>query len=98
MRSLNKIQHQLPARLYLTMLFGFLFVAAHAQYEPMFTQYMFNETFINPAYAGSHENISASVLDRNQWVGIDGAPKTQTFNIHGATGNRKIGLGLSILN
>jgi hypothetical protein len=47
-----------------------------AQFEPQFTQYMFNEMFINPAYAGSREQVAATMLYRNQWVGLEGAPKT----------------------
>ncbi len=69
-----------------------------AQYEPMFTQYMFNETFINPAYAGSHENIAAGLLYRNQWVGIKGAPITQTFSIHAPACRRQLGIGFSVMN
>lgn len=71
---------------------------AKAQIDPQFTQYMFNETFINPAYVGSRESISATLLYRNQWVGIDGAPKTQTFSIHAPLQNRHIGLGVSVMN
>jgi type IX secretion system PorP/SprF family membrane protein len=71
---------------------------ASAQYEPLFTQYMFNEVFLNPAYAGSREVLSASALYRNQWVGIDGAPVTQTFNIHTPLGKGKNNVGLSIMN
>jgi type IX secretion system PorP/SprF family membrane protein len=69
-----------------------------AQVEPMFTQYMFNESFINPAYAGSHDNISAALLYRNQWAGMDGAPTTQTFNIHAPAHKQKLGLGFSVMN
>lgn len=69
-----------------------------AQVEPMFTQYMFNEPFLNPAFVGSHECISATALYRNQWVGIDGAPVTQTFNFHAPVNKRKLGLGLSLMN
>ena len=71
---------------------------ACAQFEPQFTQYMFNEMFINPAYAGSREQISATMVYRNQWVGLEGAPKTQTASIHGPLMNKKLGLGLSIMN
>lgn len=59
----------------------------------MFTQYMFNGLVINPAYAGSHEAISATALSRIQWVGIDGAPNTQTFSIHSPVPNKNIGIG-----
>ena len=71
---------------------------AHAQLEPQFTQYMFNEMFINPAYAGSREAIALTAAYRNQWVGIDGAPVTETVSAHAPLRNKKIGLGLSILN
>jgi type IX secretion system PorP/SprF family membrane protein len=69
-----------------------------AQYDPLFTQYMFNEMFINPAYAGSRDVVSATALYRDQWVGMEGAPKTQTVSIHGPLMNKKVGLGLSFMN
>jgi type IX secretion system PorP/SprF family membrane protein len=69
-----------------------------AQFEPQFTQYMFNEMFINPAYAGSREHLAMTALYRNQWVGMDGAPKTQTFSAHTPLRNEKIGVGLNILH
>lgn len=59
----------------------------------MFTQYMFNGLAINPAYAGSHESISATALARIQWVGIEGAPRTQTFSVHSPIPGKNIGLG-----
>lgn len=71
---------------------------SHAQLEPQFTQYMFNEMFINPAYAGSREAISLTAAYRNQWVGIDGAPVTETFSAHAPLRNKKVGLGISVLN
>ncbi len=69
-----------------------------AQFDPMFTQYMFNELFINPAYAGSRECLSVTGLIREQWVGLDGAPSTQTLSIHAPVFNQKMGIGLSLLN
>ncbi len=69
-----------------------------AQYDPMFTQYMNNEMYINPAYAGSRESIAATLLYRNQWVGLEGAPKTETFSIHTPIRNQKIGIGFNLLN
>jgi type IX secretion system PorP/SprF family membrane protein len=70
----------------------------HAQFDAMFTQYMFNETFINPAYAGSKEAMSATLLHRQQWVSFPGRPITTTFSLHGPLMNNKMGLGLSVLN
>lgn len=75
--------------------FGF---QTKAQYQPQFTQYMFNEMIINPAYAGARECLSATALYRNQWAGIEGAPVTESFSIHAPIVNQKMGLGLSIIN
>ena len=69
----------------------------NAQQEAQFTQYMYNTANINPAYAGSRGVLSALFMHRNQWVGLDGAPKTNTFALHTPLGE-KIGLGVSILN
>lgn len=70
---------------------------ATAQQNPEYTQYMYNTMTINPAYAGSVGTVEASLLHRSQWVGIDGAPVTQSFVIHSPFGE-KVGLGLSIIN
>jgi len=69
-----------------------------AQFDYMFTQYMFNETFINPAYAGSKEAMSATLLHRQQWVNFSGRPVTTSFALHGPLMNNKMGLGISVLN
>lgn len=69
-----------------------------AQQQVMFTQYMFNSLALNPAYAGSHETISASTLIREQWVGVEGAPSTKTFSLHSPVINNQIGIGLLFLN
>lgn len=71
---------------------------SYAQFDAMFTQYMFNETFINPAYAGSKEAMSATLLHRQQWVNFPGRPVTTSFSLHGPIQNNKMGLGLSVLN
>jgi type IX secretion system PorP/SprF family membrane protein len=72
--------------------------SAWSQSDPMFTQYMFNELYINPAYAGSREYLSATALVRQQWMGIDGAPSTQTLSAHKPILNNKIGAGLTFVN
>jgi type IX secretion system PorP/SprF family membrane protein len=69
-----------------------------AQYDPMFTQYMFNEMFINPAYAGSKEAVSLTALHRVQWIGFDGAPTSTTFSAHAPLMKNTMGVGLSFLN
>jgi len=70
-----------------------------AQQDAQYTQYMYNTLSINPAYAGSRDGLSALLLYRTQWVGLDGAPDTGTFNIHSPFGDEQnIGLGLSVVN
>jgi type IX secretion system PorP/SprF family membrane protein len=71
---------------------------ARAQYDPQFTQYMFNEIFINPAYAGSREAASLTSLYRRQWTGITGAPMTITFSGHAPLMQNKMGVGFSIMH
>lgn len=66
-----------------------------AQSEPMFTQYTFNEIFINPAYAGSHEALSLSTLYRRQWMKLEGSPTTKTFTAHSNLLKSKVALGLT---
>jgi type IX secretion system PorP/SprF family membrane protein len=66
------------------------------QQEVMVSQYMFNGLFINPAYAGSHEYISSSLLHRTQWVNFSGAPTTALLAVDGAIPNRNVGLGLIV--
>jgi len=69
-----------------------------AQYDALFTNYMFNEMFINPAYAGSNGAMSATLLHRQQWVNFSGRPVTTSFSMHGPIINDKMGVGLSVLN
>ena len=68
-----------------------------AQYDAMFTNYMWNEMYINPGYTGSRDAISVVGLYRDQWVGIDGAPSTQVLTIHGPFHEKKAGIGLSVM-
>ena len=69
-----------------------------AQQDAQYTQYMYNTVSVNPAYAGSRGHLSIAALYRNQWLGLDGAPETQTLNAHTPVGYRGVGVGLSIVN
>lgn len=69
-----------------------------AQQDVMYTQYMFNTLAINPAYAGSRGVSTATALYRKQWLGIDGAPETQTVSFDTPLGNEKVGLGIQAFN
>tara|TARA_R110000796_G_scaffold104102_1_gene213839 strand:- start:222048 stop:222935 length:888 start_codon:yes stop_codon:yes gene_type:complete len=67
------------------------------QQDAQYTQYMYNTVSVNPGYAGSRGHMSVAALYRSQWVGLDGAPKTQTLNVHSPIGYRGVGLGVSIV-
>lgn len=83
---------------------GLLFIAllfigeTNAQQDAQYTQYMFNTISVNPAYAGSRGQLSAAALYRAQWVGLEGAPTSQTVNIHSPIRNSKLGYGISVVN
>lgn len=59
----------------------FVGLSSYAQQDAQYTQYMYNTMSVNPAYAGSRGVLSITALHRSQWVGLEGAPSTQTFNI-----------------
>lgn len=67
------------------------------QQDPHYTQYMYNMNVINPAYAGSKENLSFGLLYRKQWVNVDGAPSTFSFSGSSPVG-KNVGIGLSLIS
>ena len=71
---------------------------ATAQQDPQYTNYMYNTVNINPAYAGSRGALSIFGLHRTQWVGVDGAPRTNSFSVNTPLGESKVGLGVSFVN
>jgi type IX secretion system PorP/SprF family membrane protein len=70
----------------------------HAQQEPMYSQYMFNLLHINPAYAGSRAVDNITLMYRDQWVGMDGAPKTGTLSWDKRKESSNVGYGATIYN
>ncbi|WP_426092964.1 PorP/SprF family type IX secretion system membrane protein [Flavobacterium sp. DSR3-2] len=69
---------------------------SYSQQAAQYTQYMYNPMSINPAYAGSRGVLSIFGLHRTQWVGLDGAPETNSLAINTPLG-KQIGGGLSFL-
>ncbi|WP_420601217.1 type IX secretion system membrane protein PorP/SprF [Flagellimonas sp.] len=88
----KKIQQQ-----FFVLVFGII-GCVHGQQDAQYTQYMYNTVSVNPAYAGSRGHLSIAALYRNQWLGLDGAPETQTLNLHTPMGYRGVGLGISVVN
>jgi type IX secretion system PorP/SprF family membrane protein len=71
---------------------------ASGQLNQLSNQYVFNGLAINPAYAGSEDALSTTLMYRNQWSGFEGAPKTITAAIHSPLGKEHVGLGLLVVN
>ncbi len=67
-----------------------------AQHSIVYSQYLFNGLLINPAYAGSHVQLSATLTYRNQWVNFPGSPVTTTFGVHNSFLKGRIGTGLLV--
>lgn len=86
-------------RLLLVILFASVsLLEVQAQQDPRhYTQYMYNMSVMNPAYAGSKESLSMGLLYRKQWVDIEDAPTTGTFFGHSPIG-KNVGLGLSVIS
>lgn len=70
------------------------------QAQQMTTQALFKHHFnvINPAVVGTQNGTYASFTSRNQWASLDGAPKTKAFSLGIPHGEKRVGLGLSIVN
>ena len=82
--------------LLLLLTFGFNTIG-WTQQDPHYTQYMYNMSAFNPAYAGSKEDLSMGILYRKQWVNMEGAPTTFSVFGHQPVG-KNLGTGLSIIS
>ncbi len=87
-------------------IFCFLFLhiivilAAIAQQDPQFSFNKLTQLTVNPGYAGNDGAINGIILNRYQWVGITGAPKTLVFSV-GAASNLfglNSGVGFNIVS
>lgn len=87
-KQINQFQ-AIPMKKCLLAVMGMLLLAAGAQpvraqqqQDPQYAQYMFNGIVINPAYGSMDESTNLTAVARDQWVGIEGAPKTAAFSFY----------------
>lgn len=91
-------------RTFYTVLIVMSGVAANAQQDPQFTQYMFNNLFITPAYAGVDGVTQITAIHRSQWLGYQssfgdgGAPTTQLVSFTAPIYKLKSGFGAYVTN
>lgn len=78
--------------------FTLIQVQGYSQSMPMYSQYMFNMTNINPAYAGSRGVPSLAFIWREQWSGLEGAPSTKSITFDMPSGNKKVGFGIQLFD
>ena len=57
-------------------------VGLFAQQDPLVTHYMYAIPSFNPGAAGSSGMVCATAINRQQWVGLEGAPVTTTFLVN----------------
>ncbi len=90
----NKLRNkQAMKRLIIFPVFILLSLITVAQQDPLFSQYTFNKLLVNPAYAGSRDGLNITMVNRAQWVNIDGAPNTLTLSAHTAGKKDRVGMG-----
>ena len=85
-------------KLLVLVLFNLIVNNVLAQQEAQYTHYMYNPSIINPAFTGYRNTLSATLLHRSQWIGLSGAPTSQTFSISSPLTNEKVALGLNLSN
>jgi type IX secretion system PorP/SprF family membrane protein len=85
--------------------FLFSVITVFGQQDPQFSQNMFNNMSINPAYAGMNNSICATLFDRMQWVGFTDNtyggsvwPKTELLSVDGPISPIHGGVGVTIMN
>ena len=66
------------------------------QQIPQLSQFMINDFTVNPN-AGMNDYYQIKTSVRNQWVGIEDAPKTTLLSIYGRSSDH-VGLGGSVFN
>lgn len=83
-------------KLIILSLFALLTLKLSAQQNAQFSQYMFNGIYINPAYAGYKEEFNLHSFYRNQWVGIEGAPKSMSLAVDAVANEGNVGLAFQV--
>ncbi len=76
----------------------FFSIVGLSQQEQLYTQFMFNKQLFNPAFTGNEDAPSLGILLRDQWNGLEGAPKTQVLSFATPLNQNKLGIGFNIIN
>jgi type IX secretion system PorP/SprF family membrane protein len=91
-------------RTFYTLLIVMSGVSVQAQQDPQFTQYMLNNLYVTPAYAGVEGVTQLTAIHRSQWQGYQssfgdgGAPTTQMVSFTAPVYKVRGGFGTYIIN
>src|SRR5437868_15533041 len=61
-----------------------------AQQKPQYTQYILNNYILNPALSGIENYTDIKASARDQWVGLNGAPRTMYLTVHMPVGKKDL--------
>ncbi len=76
----------------------FNFFELKSQNGLRFSQYMFNEIIVNPAYTGTKNGLYANLMYRKQWTEIKGAPMSRTLAVHTPIKRTNAAFGMALFN
>ena len=68
----------------------------YAQQEAHYTQFMYNNMLLNPAFAGARRVPSVTALYRNQWMGFEGHPTSFLATFDSPFKKTRLGLGATV--
>jgi type IX secretion system PorP/SprF family membrane protein len=68
-----------------------------SQQDPLYSNYMFSTLTYNPGIAGTSGMICATAVNRQQWVGFNGAPSTTMFNVSAPVSPFRIKSGVGLV-
>ena len=91
-------------KIFYTLLLALTGSGVFAQQDPLFTQYMFNNLYMTPAYAGVDGVTRITAIHRSQWLGYQssfgdgGAPTTQMVSFNTPIYRLRSGFGAYVMN
>lgn len=86
-------------RIFYFMVILFAGINAFAQQQAVYSNFLMNKYYYNPAIAGSKPHHIVNLGVRKQWTGFKGSPFLIHANFHGSYKNRgKVGYGASIIS
>src|SRR5438477_12795171 len=75
---------------FITIIVVLVCASTFAQQRPHYTQYILNNYILNPAISGIENYTDVKISARDQWIGLNGAPRTAYLTIQGPIGKKII--------